>query len=230
MIVLGYIKNVSRHFKTFVGNRLSVIHSATSPDQWCYIKSNLNPADIASRGIDESDTEKLRVWLNGPEFIWHDSLHWPQQNLTCNIPDDDVEIKKEVVINNTTASYFIDSFADHYSDWRKLQRATAWLTRFKVYCRHLYLRHPERCQRGNLTLTEIQKVNSYQISCVGRFIIFSLLESWYVASKPVCGLTSYKLRSSVLTSSLKLSVLCERLGIRIVIFGLLIVNHGFRFR
>ena len=64
----------------------------------------------------------------------------------------------------------------------------------------------------------------------GRLIIFSLLESWYVASKPVCGLTSYKLRSSVLTSSLKLSVLCERLGIRIVISGLLIVNHGFRFR
>ena len=55
---------------------------------------------------------------------------------------------------------------------------------------------------------------SGQISCVGRLIIFSLLESWYVASKPVCGLTSYKLRSSVLTSSLKLSVLCERLGIR----------------
>ena len=51
-----------------------------------------------------------------------------------------------------------------------------------------------------------------------------------MASKPVYGLTSYKLRSSVLTSSLKLSVLCERLGIRIVISGLLIVNHGFRFR
>ena len=34
----------------------------------------------------------------------------------------------------------------------------------------------------------------------------------------------------MLTSSLKLSVLCERLGNRIVISGLLIVNHGFRFR
>ena len=34
----------------------------------------------------------------------------------------------------------------------------------------------------------------------------------------------------MLTSSLKLSVLCERLGIRIVISGLLIVSHGFRFR
>lgn len=31
MIVLGNIKNVSRGFKTFVGNRLSVVHDATSP-------------------------------------------------------------------------------------------------------------------------------------------------------------------------------------------------------
>ena len=69
MIVLGYIKNVSRRFKTFVGNRLSVIHDATSPDQWCYIESKLNPADMASRGIDASDTESLSNWLNGPEFI-----------------------------------------------------------------------------------------------------------------------------------------------------------------
>ena len=30
----------------------------------------------------------------------------------------------------------------------------------------------------------------------------------------------------MLTSSLKLSVLCERLAIKIVISGLLIVNHG----
>ena len=48
--------------------------------------------------------------------------------------------------------------------------------------------------------------------------------------EPVCGLTLYKLRSSVLTGSLKLSVLCEILRVGIVISGLLIVNHGFRFR
>ena len=61
-------------------------------------------------------------------------------------------------------------------------------------------------------------------------LLESLLESCYVASKPVCGLTVYNIRSSVLTSFLKLSLLCERLGIRIVFSGLLIVNHGFRFR
>ena len=69
------------------------------------------------------------------------------------------------------------------------------------------------------------------ISCVGRLIILSLLDiALYVASKPMCGLTLYKLRSSVLTGSLKLSVLCEILRVGIVISGLLIVNHGFRFR
>ena len=61
MIVLGYIKNVSRRFKTFVGNRLGVIHDATSPDQWWYVESSLNTADIASRGIDANDKENLSV-------------------------------------------------------------------------------------------------------------------------------------------------------------------------
>ena len=74
-------------------------------------------------------------------------------------------------------------------------------------------------------------VNSSQVSCVGKLIILSLLDiALYVASKPVCGLTLYKLRSSVLTSSLKLSVLCEKLRIGIVISGLLILNHRFKFR
>ena len=165
MIVLGYIKNESRRFKTFVGNRLSVIHDTTSPDQWCYIESKLKPADIASRGIDVSDTESLIIWLNGPEFIWHDSVHWPKHKLLCEIPEDDVEVKKEIVIN-TTSSFFIDSFAAHFSDWIKLKRATAWLTRFKKYCKHQYLCHHELCRRGNLTLSEIQNSENDILVCV----------------------------------------------------------------
>ena len=48
---------------------LVVIHDATSPDQWHYVDSSLNPADIASRGIDANDKENLKIWLNGPEFL-----------------------------------------------------------------------------------------------------------------------------------------------------------------
>ena len=52
-------------------------------------------------------------------------------------------------------------------------------------------------------------VNSSQVYCVEGMIILSLLDiALYVVSKPVCGLALYKLRNNVLTSSLKLSVLC----------------------
>ena len=129
------------------------------------LNQKLNPADIASRGIDVSDTESLSIWLNGPEFIWHGSEHWPKHNLLCEIPEGDVEVKKEIVIN-TTFSFFIDSFADHFSDWIQLKRATAWLTRFKKYCKHRYLRHHELCRRGNLTLTEIQISENAILVCV----------------------------------------------------------------
>ncbi|VDI83955.1 Hypothetical predicted protein [Mytilus galloprovincialis] len=50
-IVLGYIRNTCRRFKTFVANRLSIIHNTTSLDQWRHVNSPSNPADIASRGI-----------------------------------------------------------------------------------------------------------------------------------------------------------------------------------
>ena len=85
--------------------------------------------------------------------------------LLCEIPEDDVKVKKEIVIN-TTYSFFINGFADHFSEWIKLKRATAWLTRFKKYCKHRYLRHHELCRRVNLTLMEIQNSENDILVCV----------------------------------------------------------------
>lgn len=51
MIVLGYMKNENKRFKTFVANRLTLIHDVTSPKDWRYVPTKLNPADLASRGL-----------------------------------------------------------------------------------------------------------------------------------------------------------------------------------
>ena len=118
MIVLGYTKNVSRRFKTFVRHRLSIIHGVSSSDQWCHIESHMNPADIASRGIVASDKDSFSVWLNGPAFIWRDSAHWPKQQLPYEVDEDAVGVKKEIVINAITQCFF-DIMVDHYSGWRK---------------------------------------------------------------------------------------------------------------
>ncbi|XP_065328140.1 uncharacterized protein LOC135933837 [Pelmatolapia mariae] len=51
--VLQYIANTTTRFKTYVANRVSIIHALTKVEQWRYISSKLNPADAASRGMTE---------------------------------------------------------------------------------------------------------------------------------------------------------------------------------
>ena len=156
MIVLGYIKNVSRRFKTFVGNRLSVIHDATSPDQWHYVDSSLNPVDIASRGIDANDKENLKIWLNGPEFLSHDSDHWPHEQVTTEVAEDDIELKKETVIF-ATSNDFTNKWTDNFSNWKKLLCCTAWLIKFKSYCRYRYTHYQRQFTKDDINSMNIQK-------------------------------------------------------------------------
>ena len=51
--VLWWIRGRSREFKPSVANRVGEIQSNTSPDQWRYIPTNLNPADIVSMSATE---------------------------------------------------------------------------------------------------------------------------------------------------------------------------------
>ena len=68
-IVLQYIRNEARRFQTFVANRLSIIHDASSPHQWRHVDSLHNPADYASRGFSSNEARKLRHWFTGPAFL-----------------------------------------------------------------------------------------------------------------------------------------------------------------
>ena len=156
-ILLGYINNTTRRFKTFVGNRLSYIHEVTSPEQWRYVDSASNPADLASRGIDPDDDASLKKWLNGPDFLLQDESTWPRLANRPEIADDDSEVKREAAINTTALDTGpkLEDLINHYSDWYRLQRAIAWLQRFVKYCER---RKPDgdglKC--GDLVVEEIQ--------------------------------------------------------------------------
>ncbi|MCP3679339.1 MAG: DUF1759 domain-containing protein, partial [Gammaproteobacteria bacterium] len=67
-IVLSYIQNEDKRFKTFVANRVEQIKSLTSKDQWAYVASKQNPADLISRGTNPS-TLSQSIWTKGPEFL-----------------------------------------------------------------------------------------------------------------------------------------------------------------
>ena len=59
-VVLGYIQNESRGFYVYVANRVQLIRKISNPEQWTYVDTNENPADLATRllntqNIAESD-------------------------------------------------------------------------------------------------------------------------------------------------------------------------------
>ncbi|XP_045210548.2 uncharacterized protein LOC123561953 [Mercenaria mercenaria] len=163
MILLGYINNTTRRFKTFVGNRISYIHETTRPEQWRYVDSGSNPADIASRGIDPSDMDGISTWLNGPEFILHDESSWPRLPNEPELVYGDSEIKNDVAVNvtalNTEHDLHVNNFIRHYSDWTRLRRAVAWLLRFMKYCRRHHLTPDEQQEQRDLSASELLNVS-----------------------------------------------------------------------
>ncbi|KAK2548499.1 hypothetical protein P5673_031281 [Acropora cervicornis] len=99
MIVLKYIANEKRRFVTFVANRVTVIRQESEPSQWRHVRSELNPADYASRGIKASETKKLEKWKNGADFLWKDTKEWPPQpaEVSEELLDSDEGVKREKV-------------------------------------------------------------------------------------------------------------------------------------
>jgi len=64
-----------------VVNRIGEIQRLTTPDQWKYVPTKQNPADIASRGISVSKLACESLWWNGPEFLMLPKGQWPNRSV-----------------------------------------------------------------------------------------------------------------------------------------------------
>ena len=168
MIVLSYIRNPTKRFKTFVANRLAIIHDVTTVDQWKYVSTDCNPADIASRGIQANETEKLKTWLSGPTYLREDQEEWPVEPVVTAPTEDDAEIRKEATITATAVSDQMPSLLDRYSDITKLKRAVAWLRRYTIYCKNRYLKQSNELLTGELTVEEMGLAESSIVRIVQR--------------------------------------------------------------
>lgn len=67
--VLWWIRGRSREFKPFVANRVAEIQTTTRPDQWRYVPTGQNPADLLSRGMRATELIDCHTWWRGPEFF-----------------------------------------------------------------------------------------------------------------------------------------------------------------
>lgn len=139
MIVLAWLAACPSRWSVFVSHRVSEIQRELSVESWKYVPTELNPADIASRGALVHDLIDSTMWWHGPEFL-KDTKHWPKQLSQMSI-DDAPEKRKVVEILHVDAqepNYVLESF----SNLRRLLRFTALAMRWQ--CRNKKLVGPIR--------------------------------------------------------------------------------------
>ena len=72
-----WIRGQSREYKPFVAHRIGEIHDKSTPDQWCYVPTDLNPADLGTRGMTARELTESSKWWNGPDFLQCPEAEWP---------------------------------------------------------------------------------------------------------------------------------------------------------
>ena len=161
-IVLSYLSNESRRYKVFVANRVSVIQQFSAPDQWRYINTNDNLADMLSRGCDA--TELPNLWFEGPDFLSQFKCDWPQDRCeNWGLNENDPELKTAPVDQSTDDGmatavhatvkaphvHAVDALLAHYSSVYKVKKAISWLRRFFDFMK------TKHAKRGNLSVSEL---------------------------------------------------------------------------
>ena len=126
-VVLGYIQNEARRFHVYVGNRVQTIRAKTLPESWHHVKSNDNPADIASRSATPKELLNTPSWLNGPDFLWQTELPKDTEDMPP-LDENDPEARKVTVhavqVQSHRRPLDINIF-NRFSSWFKMKRAVA---------------------------------------------------------------------------------------------------------
>jgi hypothetical protein len=122
--VLSWLKT-TKELPRFINNRIKEIKKIN--DQYdCefhYLKSNDNPADIASRGISADELKHNQLWWNGPDWLHLTEEEWPQTNFPNIIINEIIETSVNLLktksnenVSNTPKLFDWKRF----SSWTKL--------------------------------------------------------------------------------------------------------------
>ena len=73
---MWWIKQPSKEWKPYVEKRVTKIRKLFESSLWRYVRSNVNPADIATRKNDVVELSELKLWSEGPEFLRQPEETW----------------------------------------------------------------------------------------------------------------------------------------------------------
>ena len=130
--VLRWVKSDSLQFTTFVANRVAEILHLTDRDQWRHVPTDVNPADIGSRGCMPNELVDNRHWFTGPEFLTGPESEWPPDISDVQPASErDPEIVEKWWVNKVVNRQSVyHRLINDTSDFHSLKRRVGWVHRF----------------------------------------------------------------------------------------------------
>jgi hypothetical protein len=119
--VLAWIQSHARNYKIFVALRIGEIHENSNENEWNWINSAANPADLGTKYGD------IQAWFQ-PAFLLRPKNEWPTLKLKLEPPTE--EIKNLLSIKVVDLPTFT---LERFSTWEKARFAVAILMKFKKW-------------------------------------------------------------------------------------------------
>ncbi|GFQ94720.1 uncharacterized protein TNCT_589101 [Trichonephila clavata] len=169
-VVLCWIKN-SGTWKTFVRNRIKEIHSSSSKEDWYYVPSQMNAADIASRGCNAQTLFSL-CWWEGPIWLKNRSS-WPDTKDSDF--KDALELATEERKPTVTTNLSLNDSDSNFFEWTKrvskfssIVRTLAYVKRFLSNAKSVANRQKDSLLKGNLSEKELEILLFIQKETFGK--------------------------------------------------------------
>ncbi|XP_045185023.2 uncharacterized protein LOC123543028 [Mercenaria mercenaria] len=180
--VLWWIRGQSRRYKPFVANRVGMIHSVTAPEQWFYVPTAENPADLASRGLSITELSESKLWWTGPKFLMLQKEHWPKKDFVQS-DEAKTELKRKSMSSDCEFyQFFTEDRANavleedrldpiRYSSWSRFVHVFTWVNRFIDNCQ---LTEQERRKSGLL----VEEIKSSKMQIIKKAQMESFKEDY----------------------------------------------------
>ncbi|KMQ84336.1 gag-pol protein [Lasius niger] len=146
-VVLAWIRAMPPNGLPFVVNCVAEIQTTLSATHWGYLRTNENPADLATRGISPRKLIGAKLWWQGPAWLRDSESSWPSALSESQVVEE-VGISTTTVLHATVEPELYGLLSKYSSLSKLIQILALWF-------RYLYnLRHKDNRHRGFLSAAE----------------------------------------------------------------------------
>ena len=139
--VLNYLHNRNTNFGPYIMRRCNEIRQNTNVEDWNYIPTDLNIADVLSQGILLENPEVLSSWFTGPNSMKEASSSYNfelSENVRNTTEAATVNLYHELNIYTCEVKSAVKNtsrptiFWEYYSSWNKIKRHVAWIVKLNL--------------------------------------------------------------------------------------------------